>query len=120
MTDAMKQELMGIGVDLNEVMERFMGNEALLERFLKKFPLDENFRKMEEAVATGDCQGAFTACHTLKGVTGNLSLKSLFDLVKIQVEFFRAGDFEKGAEMMPRIKEVYDQICDTIARIYPD
>lgn len=57
-----------------------MGNEALLERFLKKFPQDENYQKLCAAMEASDWEAALTAAHTLKGICGNLSIAPLFDL----------------------------------------
>ena len=42
--DALKKErLAAAGIDVDGALERFMGNDALLERFLKKFLADGNY-----------------------------------------------------------------------------
>ena len=69
MTESLKTQLIKAGVDVNSVLERFMGNEALLERFLKKFPQDENYQKLCSAMEARDLDAAITASHTLKGVS---------------------------------------------------
>ena len=40
MTDLQKSQLIAAGIDIDDALPRFMGNEALLERFLKKFLQD--------------------------------------------------------------------------------
>lgn len=117
MTEELSQQLITIGVDLDEVMERFMGNEALLLRFLKQFPEDKNYKLLEKALSEKDVSAAFAACHTLKGVTGNLSLKKLYDQVCVQVEFLREGNLELGISVMPMVKRTYEEVCDAIVSL---
>ena len=53
MDDLRVKQLTDGGIDVNEALGRFMGNEGLLERFLKKFAEDENYEKLKEAVKDG-------------------------------------------------------------------
>lgn len=108
MDDKMIQELKDAGVDVDSASERFMGNMALLERFLKKFPEDKNFGELIEA---------FNAAHTLKGVCGNLSLVALFDIASVMTEFLRAGDMDLAREKIPGLQEEYEKIIALIARL---
>ena len=50
MQELMKEKLMGAGIDVPVALERFMGNEALLERFLKKFLKDASYEKLVAAI----------------------------------------------------------------------
>ena len=95
-------------------LERFMNNEALFARFLKKFPADPNLKKLREAFAANDREGALTASHTLKGVCGNLSMDVLFELFGRQVALLRQEEWDKAAAMMPEIEKVY---AETLAAI---
>ncbi|MCM1568646.1 MAG: Hpt domain-containing protein [Roseburia sp.] len=117
MTAQVKEELVGIGIDLEGAMNRFLNNEALLEKFLKKFLQDPNYNALLSAVESGSCEDAFRAGHTLKGVTGNLSLQPLYECVRVQVEYFRSGDFEKGAAMMPEVTRLYHEIIAALEKI---
>ena len=42
-----KEQLTGAGIDVDGALERLMGSETLLERFLIKFLSDPNFEKLE-------------------------------------------------------------------------
>ena len=119
MTDEAKQELLNAGVDLEGAMERFLHNEAMYEKFLKKFLADPNYQELMTAVANKDCNKAFTASHTLKGVCGNLALQGLFHAIRDQVECFRSENFEEGAAMMPAVTAEYDKIVATIKKTFP-
>lgn len=55
------------GIDVKDVLERFMGNEALLERMLKKFTMSNVHETLKEAVKNMDSEAALEASHTLKG-----------------------------------------------------
>ena len=45
MDESRKQILISAGIDADDALERLMGNESLLERFLKKFLEDENWNE---------------------------------------------------------------------------
>ena len=47
MDSQIKAGLMAAGVDVDEALERFMGSEAMLSRFLKKFPADQGFAPLQ-------------------------------------------------------------------------
>lgn len=117
MTAEIKAELSEIGINLEDAMKRFLNNEELLEKFLKKFLQDANYHSLLSAVEAGDCEAAFRAGHSLKGVAGNLSLQPLFECTRKQVEFFRNGDFENGAAMMPEVTRLYDEITAALEKI---
>lgn len=119
MTDEVRNQLVAAGVDVNSVMERFMNNEALLERFMRKFKNDPNYQQLLEAVEAKDNDKAFTAAHTLKGVAGNLSLSALQSQVSAQCELFRGGNFEGGAALMDKVTEEYERVTAALDKIYP-
>lgn len=110
METAKYEKLTAAGIDVNSVLERFMGNEMLLDRFLKKFAADENYQKLCDAVEAGKKEEALTASHTLKGVTGNLSMTSLFDLLTRQVQAFRDDNWQAAADLMPLITQAYEKV----------
>ncbi len=118
MKDEVRNKLELAGMNVDTAMERFMNNDALLERFLKKFPKDKSYGELLEAIAGKDVDAAFAAAHTLKGVSGNLSLDTLHDVVAEQTECFRSKDFEGGAGMMPAITEVYENTIAVIKEVF--
>ena len=113
--DAMrKRQLEQAGVQVDEAMERMMGSEALLLRLLGKFPADGNYQALCAAVAAGDRSGAFSAAHTLKGVCGNLSFTTLYQLLTEQVELLRGEDWEGACALMPQIDRAYAAVIAAI------
>lgn len=108
------EKMVNAGLDPESAIERFMGNETLYLKFLFRFPDDENYQNLCRFIEQQDCGNAFTAAHTLKGVCGNLSIKSMEDILREQVEYLRNGDLQQGQKMMGELKEVYDRIKEVI------
>ena len=114
MDDTRKQRLIAADIDVDSALARFMNNEALFERFLGKFPADDNYGKLTAAIASGDRDTALTASHTLKGVSGNLSLTALYDLTDRQVKAMRADDWDAACAMMGEITAAYEKAVGAI------
>ena len=106
------------GIDVNEGIHRFNGNKELYEKFLTSFPEDIHYEQMLEAIEQKDVDAAFQGAHALKGITGTVSLAKLHSLLIPLVEELRAGSMEKVPELLPPVKEAYDenivvkQACD--------
>lgn len=114
MDQEFKQRMEQAGVDVSGGTERFMGNEALFEKFLRRFPQDKTYAELVDAISAGDIGRAFTAAHTLKGVCGNLSMLRMEQLVSRQVEYLRGGDLASASGLMPDIAAVYEAVINAI------
>ena len=115
MDNAWKKKAQDAGIDVDSGVERFMGNEALYEKFLHRFADDKSYPELVAALSENNCSAAFTAAHTLKGVSGNLSLFKLQKLVAEQVEFLRAGDLDAAKPLMEDITATYNEILDVLS-----
>lgn len=62
------------GADISGGMDRFLYDEALYMKCLKRFPADPAFERLDEAVKKKDSENAYEAAHTLKGASGTLNL----------------------------------------------
>ena len=107
-----KERLEQAGIDVDDVLERFMGNEALLDRMLKGFLQDQNYSALCQAVEAGDASAALTASHTLKGL--NFSMREMSELVTKQVALLRGDDFAGAAALMEPISKCYDGLTEAI------
>ena len=99
----------------DEILTRFMKDDRIA-RFVLKFPKDTSFEELKTAMAAKDCETAFRAAHTLKGVAANLSLSKLQRSSSEMTEFLRAGDLEGAAGMFPEVIADYEQTVGAIAR----
>ena len=114
MDEMRKVKLEAAGIRVEDALGRFMGNEMLLERFLKKFLDDVNFSLLKEAVGRQDHEEELKASHTLKGVCGNLSISGLYDLVTRQVALMREDRREEAEALMPEIEKAYETAAAAI------
>ena len=104
MEQAKMEILAAGGIDAADALDRMMGSEALLVRFLGKFLEDGTYQALRQAVEGADWDKALAASHTLKGMSGNLSMTGLYDLFTRQVALLRASDTAGAAALMPEIE----------------
>lgn len=98
--DAAKKELLEQkGFDVDGTMRRFLNNEALYLKCLKKFLDDTSFEKLKEAYQDGNCNEAFKAAHTMKGFVSNLGIDRMYQLLIPMVEKLRVQDMNIDDDM---------------------
>ena len=114
MTSERRNQLQAAGIDVESALERVMGNEALVERLLGKFPDAPQYSALCTALERGDPEQAAIAAHTLKGVCGNLSMTALFPLFTTLVETLRAGRLDEARGMMAQIAPSYEAAAAAI------
>ena len=73
-----KEKLKAYGVDYENAVKRFAGNEALYEKFLKKLTEDDHLAIGEQAMKEERYEDVLEAVHALKGVAGTLGMTELF------------------------------------------
>lgn len=110
-----KEKLAAGGIDYDGGVARMMGNTELYEKFLKMFLQDNSFAALEKAMDEENYAQAFLEAHTLKGVTGNLSMQKLYEYLVDFVNMLRNGSDIPGAvQHFPELKQIYK---DTVAAI---
>lgn len=105
-----KNELIEWGVDWDEILDRFMGNETLIAKFMFKFLNDQSMTDLTRYLDEGNISEAFKSVHTLKGVSANLGLKGFLTPVCELTEILRAGSMEGARDKYEEIKPKYDQL----------
>ena len=109
-----KQALINLNTDYEGALERFVGNDALYQKFLLKFLDDKNFSGLKESLKQNNISSAFQYAHTLKGVVGNLGLNLLYTTTQPLVELLRLNQIEGTKELMNTLEHDYHLICNTI------
>ena len=112
------QELYAAIGDYEEAKKRLM-SDKLIAKFVVKFPADPSYGQLMEAWEKEDSDGIFRAAHTLKGVSANLALTSLFEPVDQITEAYRPGHEERRAEvdLSALIREIQMKYQDTVEAI---
>lgn len=116
MEQKFKDELAAVGTDLQGTIARFMNKEDLYEKFLKKFLDDKSFKDLKIRLENNEVEEAFKCAHTLKGVSANLGLESVHQVVAPLVEDLRNGDMSDVENKFNLLTEKYNEICEIIAR----
>lgn len=107
------------GADVKSTLRRFMGNEGMYMKFLKRFPEDPNYQNLGVSLEAGNYEEAFRCAHTLKGVAANLGLVPVQTVVSGLVEELRSKsneevDAAKANAMWQDLKKVYGQFVEII------
>lgn len=102
----LKQTYDKMGGDYKDVMSRFY-SEELIGRFLRKFPDDPSFRKLEEAFAAGETRDAFCSAHTLKGICQSLAIINLLAPLKEMTELLRDKDLAAAQTFQGEVEKQY-------------
>ncbi len=106
-----------LGQDYNEMLDRMIGKEELLLKFVRKYPNDPSFAAFEAAIASDNAEQVFRAAHTLKGVAANLGLKPIVDIITPLVESTRKGNLNGVAEEFEKISKAHYEILALIETI---
>lgn len=117
MDEIRRHLLLDGGINVDEALGRFLGNETLMMKFLLLFPGDETFSSLRQAMERSDTAGAFQAAHTLKGVVGNLSMERLYGRTCDLVEDLRDGDLAAAEKKMPALEEAYSRVLAALCQL---
>lgn len=105
-----------IGSDYNKALGRMYGKEAMLMRFVKKFPADPTYSSLVSSFEEGDIPTAFRMAHTLKGLCLNLGIEKLQASASELTEALRNAE-AVPPEAMPLFEQVKADYEETINAI---
>ena len=114
MEDSVRNALTAYGMDVDATIARFGGNEKLLLKYLARFPDDPSYASLETALAEGRRDDAGAACHTLKGICGNLGLTPLFDACVKLMAALRESDATDITLPLQTLREAYGKAVDML------
>ncbi|MCM1054407.1 MAG: hypothetical protein NC394_02695 [Bacteroides sp.] len=109
-------ELEALGVNTAEALQRFSGNSALYVKMLGKFTSAVKDLEVMPCFERADHEAALTNAHTLKGVTGNLSLTPLYDGYSEVVNLLRADKPDDAKTVMEGLIPVQEKILACIEK----
>ena len=105
-----------VGGNYDEAVSRLMG-EAMLRRFLMKFPNDPSYAVLKQAVENENREEAFRAAHTIKGLCLNFSFGTLLASSEALTEALRHEMPDDLAELFSEVSKDYELILDAIANL---
>lgn len=117
MLDSQLNKLQLLNVNIEETLERFVGNEMLYLKCLSKFIDDNNYESLKTSIANNDVVNAFESAHALKGVSANLGLNDLYKEVAEITEIFRANSMDYDEENLKRIDNEYHKTLEILKEL---
>lgn len=111
------EELKSLGADVQEGLDRVMGDRDLYEMMLGMFlsAVEEHSIAPADFDAE-DLDGLIKRVHALKGITGNLALTPLFDGYTETLGLLRAGQPGKGRAAYEKLLPAQAAIIECIRR----
>ena len=106
------EQLEKFGVDTKEGLTRCMNNQTFYFKMLKMGLNNDQFEKLQSALAANNIEEAFEAAHALKGVLGNLALTPIYKPLAEMTEMLRAKKSADYVEMYQPILELRNQLAD--------
>lgn len=109
------ERLAAYGVDVPLTLERFVDDEVMYAQCLDLFINDKAFPELGYALDARDYKTAFEKSHSLKGVSANLGLQPLYELISEIVEPLRTA-----ASNEPDINALnaqYKKVLDGLERV---
>ena len=109
------EELKGLGVNVDEGLDRVMGDNSLYEMMLGMFVDAVGTTPISpEEFSGSDLDELIRKVHTLKGTTGNLSLTPLFDAYMKTLELLRGGKSAEAKAVFEQMLPVQEKIISCI------
>lgn len=100
---ALLDELKALDVNVDEGLERMMGNSSLYERMLVKFVKVMNDLEVSPDFDNNDYAEIIEKTHTIKGASGNLSVTPVYEAYTEIVNLLRSDKPEEAKEILRNI-----------------
>lgn len=113
----MIDELRSMGLEVDEGLDRVMGDEPLYEMMLGMFADSVQGSPIHpEDFDRGDLDGLTKQVHTLKGTAGNLGLTLLFEGYNQALTLLRAGKAKEAKAEYVKLLPVQTDVVSCIMR----
>ena len=107
------------GCDVSGGLERFLEDEDLYIRCLKRFSHDPALINLQEYVKDENWKGAYEIAHSFKGSSGTLNLTPLYTAsneLTSMLDGDYAPDKDKIDEQVKKLTGLYSDYCHAVGR----
>lgn len=111
-----KAALEAAGINVDAALNRFMGKEAMLQKFFTRFLSDKSYSGLVENMEKGDFESAKAAAHMLKSVCGTIGCENMQAMVQKLESQLKAGDTAAAQEDLGAIREEYAAISAALGQ----
>ena len=105
-----------IGGNYDDTLRR-IPSEALVRKFVLKYPNDPSFGQLKDALAAQDWETAFRASHTLKGVAQNLGMNRLYKTAATLCDAVRGPKPLEDASLWPPVVAAHEEVLAAIREL---
>lgn len=113
--DAMKiAKLKSCGIDYDTGVDRFGGNEAMFEKFIRRYTEDTHHAELLATIDAKNSEQAFRVAHTLKGVVGNLSFTVYHQAITPLTELLKEGKIEEARALLPSVNAAEEKVIEAL------
>ncbi|MDD2972947.1 MAG: Hpt domain-containing protein [Lachnospiraceae bacterium] len=109
MDGSLLEKLEDMGAEVEDTLERLMGDEEMYLEYLEQFPDNQSIIDLRHSVDAGDSEQAMKDVHTLKGMALNLGLLPLVDVCMDMLLDFRAGDTDAAMSQIDAVEECFQE-----------
>ena len=93
-------------VDVDNAVDRLMGNDNLYLEFIKRLPEELHLATIREALAQQDADSFHFYLHNLKGFAINLGITEIADAAQAALTEFRASQFRNVTTLEGLLEEI--------------
>ncbi len=107
------------GIDLAAGLDRICGDWGTYKQLLLSFSREyaDFYREIREALEGGEPKAVQFQLHEIKGVSGNLSMESLFSAVKALEAAIQQREKENFTDLLEKMEHCLNEVLQSIARI---
>ena len=108
-------------IDIDDALKRVRGQKAIYVKLLKSFLATKDFAALEAAIEEKDYKKASETAHSIKGITGNLSLTKLFEesaalMLKLKDDVFDAEQLDRFRDTLVKTKNYCLDVIDELEK----
>lgn len=112
------EELKSKDVNVEEAIERFLGNASLYEKMLMKFLDLMNDMAVDTNFDCNEYNDIIEKTHAIKGAAGNLSIDPIYEAYTEIVNLLRAHQPEQAKLVLEKIIPVQNDIIECIKKYH--
>ncbi|MFR6664443.1 MAG: Hpt domain-containing protein [Gemmiger sp.] len=105
-----------VGGDYSATLSR-LPSEALIKKFVLKYPGDPSFEQLRAALDAQDWELAFRASHTLKGVAQNLGMDRLYKAAAALCDAVRGPKPLEDASLWPLVLAAHEEVLAAVREL---
>lgn len=106
-----------IEADYEGTLSRFMKNESMMARFVKRFPEDHTYAELLQSIEARDYGEIQARAHTLKGIASNLGFGLLAAASGELTVAMRAEEYEKTDILFEVVQKNYEKVMTEIQNL---